>query len=145
VFSAELVRERETDLIQSSAENHLPSPAECLAIVASLGPSEVNIEVVRESHLFPEFTPGGVSRWATREAHAGLEIAAAQQGLMTYYELSPGATAIVGPGLIHRIRCAEGGEALKILCAPSRSMTVTLVRDSNRRRTVRGSRITICL
>ncbi len=67
-----------TALAQPSAGNPSPSPAECLAIVVSLGEGVV-VDAVRDSHRLPEFTPLGVSRWASRAAADGLSVVGMQR------------------------------------------------------------------
>jgi hypothetical protein len=139
VLSAEAVLARDTALAQPSAESGLPSPAECLVIAAPLAKRDIAVEVVRNSHQLPEFTAAGVSRWADGQIHAGLELAAMQESLMTRYEVPVGSAAIVGPGTIYRLRCTEGADGIKLCCAPARAMPMTLASDGNRREMARKS------
>ena len=79
VLSAEELRGCDTELVQPSAEARHPSPGECLVIVAPFAEAEITVEIVRDSHLLPEFTPAGSALAAlSRMRRAG----AAQQGLM---------------------------------------------------------------
>jgi hypothetical protein len=114
VLSAEELRGCDTELVQPSAEARHPSPGECLVIVAPFAEAEITVEIVRDGHRLPEFTPAGVSRWASPQPHAALELAVLQQGLITQYALPPGAAAIIGPGTIYRLwlrRWLGNGEA----------------------------------
>jgi hypothetical protein len=82
--------------------------------VAPFAEAEITVEIVRDGHRLPEFTPAGVSRWASPQPHAALELAVLQQGLITQYALPPGAAAIIGPGTIYRLwlrRWLGNGEA----------------------------------
>jgi hypothetical protein len=144
VLSAEIC-ERDTVLVQPSAEGIWPSAVECLIIASPVGEDGMAVEIVRDSHLLPEFTAGGVSRWASKQAHAGLEVAAEQQGLMSRYELSPGNAAIIGPGTIYRLCCAGGSDGIKLSCVPSRALPMALVSDGARSETVRRSRVRVWL
>jgi hypothetical protein len=142
VQNAEIVSGN-TDLVQPSAESGSPSPAECLVIAAPVADREIAVEVVRDSHRLPEFTPGGISRWASSERQAGVEVAAAQQGLLTRYDVPPGSVAIVGPGTIYRLCCAEGADGIKLQCAPSRAMPIALAKDTKRRETARKTGVRV--
>ena len=143
VLNIDEVRGSDTALVQPSAEAGHPAPAECLVVAAPLTEQDSAVEIVRDSHLLPEFTSDGVSRWASGGAHAGVEIAAAQQGLVSRYDLPPGTAAIVGPGTIYRLRSAEGADALKLSCVPARSLPLALVETGNRRETVRKSGVRV--
>ena len=52
--------------------------------------AEVELEIVRDSHKLPEFTRVGVSRWASEDAQAGLELALANQSMVDTYTIRPG-------------------------------------------------------
>ena len=138
VLSAEHC-DRDTLLVQPSAENRLPSAAECLVLVAAATEQPAAVEIVRDSHRLPEFTRGGVSRWANGELQAGVEVAAARQGLMSRYDIARGAVALIGPGTIYRLRCTTGAQALKMYCVPTRTIPMTLVNDDSRPETIRKS------
>lgn len=129
----------DTMLVQPSAESRLPSAAECLIVVTPAAERDIGIEIVRDSHKLPEFTPSGVSRWASSQVHAGIEIAAEQQGLMARYDLLAGATAIIGPGTIYRLRCGDGAEGVKMACIPCRAAPMALATDGSRTEIVRQS------
>ncbi len=129
----------DTVLVQASAESRLPSAAECLIIVTPATDRDIAIEIVRDSHKLPEFTPSGVSRWASSQVHAGIEIAAERQGLMVRCDLPVGAAAIIGPGTIYRLRCGDGADGVKMACIPCRATPMTLATDGNRTEIVRQS------
>ncbi|HWB51433.1 MAG TPA: hypothetical protein VG651_20135 [Stellaceae bacterium] len=135
----------DTALVQPSAESRLPSAAECLVVATPAADHDIAVEIVRDSHRLPEFTPGGVSRWANGQVHAGIEIAAARQGLLTRHALSPGAAALIGPGTIYRLRCSEEAAGLKMICAPARAMPMALAGDTSRRETVGKSGLRLWL
>lgn len=103
---------------QPSGMEALASPAECLLLVAPLnGP--VELEVVRDSHLLPEFTPDGASRWMSRTGAEALAMAE-QHGMLDRIVLAPDTLAVIGPGLLHRILAPEGGAAVA-LTLPART------------------------
>jgi hypothetical protein len=129
----------DTVLMQPSAESRLPSAAECVIIAAPAADRQIAVEIVRDSHKLPEFTPGGVSRWARGEVHAGIEIAAERQGLMVRYDLPVGAAALIGPGTIYRLRCSGGAAGLKMACIPCRATPMTLATDGSRTEIIRES------
>ena len=135
----------DTALVQPSAEYHWPSAAECLAVVTPAAGQDIAIDVVRDSHRLPEFTTAGISRWVSGKIHAGLEIAAERQGLITRYDISSGSIAIIGPGTIYRLHAAKGAEALKFCCIPSRAIPLALAGDGHRRETTRKSGLRIWL
>jgi hypothetical protein len=143
VLAAETILGRDTPLTQPSAESGSPSPAECLVVAAPAADAPIAVEIVRDSHQLPEFTPAGISRWARSEVHAGVELAAAQHGLMTRYEVSPGALAIVGPGTIYRLRCGETADGLRFHCTPARAMPMALATDGKRQEMVCQSGVRI--
>lgn len=142
VLNAEICR-RDTALVQPSAENRLPSPAECLAVATPTADRGIAVEIVRDSHRLPEYTASGISRWESNQAHAGVELAAQRQGMITRYDIPAGAVAIIGPGTIYRLRCAGGADALKLCCVPSRAMPMTLATDGSRGETVRRSGVRV--
>ena len=143
VVSAGVVADAETDLAQPSAGNPSPSPAECLAVAVPLSEGVV-LDVVRDSHTLPEFTPGGASRWASGAARAGVEMAA-ENGLMDRHELAVGSVVVIGPGAMYRLRCGAGAKAAQMLCLPARLMPVALAADKTRRETVRSSGVRVFL
>lgn len=113
-------------LAQPSAANPSPSPAECLALVVPFADG-VALEVVRDSHLLPEFSPGGQSRWLSRAA--GHEVAAARS-LLERHALPVGSVALVGAGALFRPH--GEGAALRLLCVPSRLTPMALLADGSR-------------
>jgi hypothetical protein len=104
---------------QASTTEPLPSPAECLAVVAAVG-GEATLEVIRNSHALPEFTGEGRSRWVSATPQAALEMALAQGLSVESVELSPADLAIVSPGTLHRLRVAEGATGLRAMLLPRR-------------------------
>jgi hypothetical protein len=124
----------EEGFTQPSVQNPGPSPAECLQILLPFGEG-VALDIVRDSFLLPEFSPAGVSRWA-----AGADsFAAAGNGLVDRYDLSPGTAAIVGPGTIFRVSCSPAGAALKFLVLPERARPFSLVSAPSRRERLRDT------
>jgi hypothetical protein len=116
---ASICKEDEKACSQASGWADLPSPTECLELIAPLG-EEVSVEVSRGSHRFPEFTADGVSRW-TIEGRPRVAAASVSAGTYTdVFSISPQRTAIVGPGLIHRIQASASSNVIRILVLPSR-------------------------
>jgi len=140
VLRAELLHAGATPLAQPSAGNPAPSPAECLELVVPLA-GEVALEVVRDSHLLPEFTPGGVSRWATGAAAEGLSLAL-PHGLLDRHVLAVGTAAAVGPGTLHRLQIAAPGRAVRLLCLPVRA-TPAAPAAEGRRQMARASGVRV--
>jgi hypothetical protein len=113
-------------LAQPSVANPSPSPAECLALVVPFE-DDVALDVARDSHLLPEFSASGVSRWVT--GGAALDVASAN-GLLDRRALPPGTVALVGPGTLFRVQGA--GAAIRLLCLPGRLTPLPLLADPTR-------------
>ena len=112
---------------QSSAQNTSPSPAECVTLIgAPAKDTEIELEVVRESHKLPEFTRVGGSRWTGEGAHAGLELALANQSMADTYTIRAGSVAVIGAGTIYRVLRSKNASGLKLLCVPARAVPVQL-------------------
>jgi hypothetical protein len=104
---------------QPSTAEALPSPAECLLLVAAIG-GELTLDIVRDSHALPEFTTDGRSRWIATSPEAALDLALAQGLSIEQVELSPTDLAIVGPGTLHRLRAEGAGTGLRAWVLPRR-------------------------
>jgi hypothetical protein len=117
---------------QASAMEALPSPNECLALVVPIEDRPVELDVIRDSHLFPEFSADGRSRWVHASSVVAIDIALRQHGMIDRYIIPPGSVAIVGPGLIHRVRTEPGAGALRVHCTPSRIAPLDRVLDGGR-------------
>jgi hypothetical protein len=131
VFKAEIIKGHATELNQPSAENELPSPAECLAVIVPVSDSPIEIDIVRGSHHFPEFTLDGVSRWLKPRSNARLASAAAEQGLLDRYAVEPGSAAVIGSGAVYSVRADPAAPALRLFCAPMRALPVSFLQDHN--------------
>jgi len=122
---------------QPSAHNPSPSPAECLALLLPLA-EEVLLDVVRDSHKLPEFTPDGASRWASGSAAEALTLAGAN-GLLERISVPPGTVAVVGPGTLFHVT----GDALFCLVVPARGVPLALAADAGRLEVVRESGVRV--
>jgi len=118
---------------QPSSMEVLPSPAECVSLVIPLDEHPVDLDVIRDSHLFPEFSADGKSRWVNPAAAGAIDIALRQHGMIDHYVIPPGSIAIVGPGLIHRVRTEPGTGALRVHCTPSRIAPLDRMMDGSRK------------
>ena len=107
------------DFVQPSALAELPSPTEALLLITPLDEAVVELEVVRDSHRLPEFAPGGESRWMSRTGAEALALAE-PHGMVDRYVLPPDTLAVIGPGLLHRVRAPAAGAAMA-LAIPARS------------------------
>lgn len=119
--------------VQASAAEALPSPAECLLLVIAI-PADPNggaratglrVDIVRGSHELPEFTAHGRSRWLAEalpdREPAGLELAREVGASVETIDVGPLDIALLGPGLLHRLRKPEPGTvALRAWCLPAR-------------------------
>lgn len=121
---------------QPSTAEALPSPAECVLVVVALG-GGCALDVVRGSHLLPEFTAAGQSRWTTPGAAAGLDLALAHGASLDTLELDGFEAALVGAGSICRLRSENDGAALMVWCVPSRQTPRRLLTDRSAPFTVR--------
>lgn len=108
---------------QPSTRNPSPSPGECLELVLAFDDG-VALDVVRASHMLPEFTVTGTSRWVTPAVE---QVETAEpMGLLDREALPPGRLTIVGPGTIYRLRCPAGAAALRLMVVPMRGRTVKM-------------------
>lgn len=126
--------ETEAPFRQPSGMDVLASPGECLLLVLALNGAAVELEVVRDSHLLPEFTADGASRWMSRSGAEALAMAE-QHGLLDHYTLPPDTLAVIGPGLLHRVLAPRGGAALA-LALPARAAPLS--------RRLAGAREVVC-
>ena len=134
-LSAQTVDGADDGFHQPSSLETLPSPAECLCLIVPLSEGSVELEVVRDSHQFPEFTAEGYSRWVNRPAVA-TEIALREHGMVDRYAVQPGSVIVISPGLIHRVRTEPGKPATRILCTPSRHAPLERMMESASREVV---------
>ncbi len=130
---ADHVEGKGTDLYQPSALAKLPSPAECVQVIVPAGDADVAIEVVRDSHLLPEFLANGASRWTNPTAPSVLEEFERDRAMLDGYVVNWNETAIIGPGLLHAVRPFSDSLALRILCTPCRNAPLHLSRTSSHR------------
>jgi hypothetical protein len=116
-----------TGFTQPSTAEPLPSPAECLALVAGIGEGQVLLDIVRGSHALPEFTPAGESRWL---AGVPATLALAESAGASIETLALGATdlAVIGPGTVYRLRVPEGMTGLVALATPNRQTPLRFLR-----------------
>jgi hypothetical protein len=128
---AEIVEAAEERFRQFSTSKVLPSPAECLGLIVPLCDNAVQLEVVRGSHLFPEFTLDGQSRWVSQSGMVATDVAIQQFGMIDRHDLEPGSVAVLGPGLIHRLHTEPGTAALRVLCTPSRHAPLECLLDGS--------------
>ena len=119
-LTARIVDGTSNSFCQPSGLEQLPSPAECVVIIVPTADAPVALEVVRDSHLFPEFTASGQSRWISQSAALN-DATLVQRGMVDRHELSVGSVAIVGPGLLHRVQADASVAALRVLVTPSRA------------------------
>lgn len=117
---------------QPSAGNPSPSPAECLAVVVPLADG-VTLDVVRDSHRLPEFTPAGLSRWAGSGPGHGVAVAGAH-GMLDRWPVPFGTVAAIGPGTVFRA-IGPAGHALVV---PARAQPLSLALAGARHVVARG-------
>ncbi len=120
VYRAALSRGSGGPFGQASTVEALPSPAECVAMIACAGDEPATIDLVRGSHALPEFTSDGRSRWLVAGSGAGVELAESHALSVEHVEIGPLDLVLVGPGTLHRLRAPEGTTGVTALCAPSR-------------------------
>ncbi|MGD0109512.1 MAG: hypothetical protein ABSC06_36615 [Rhodopila sp.] len=137
IVRADWVSDGESAFSQPSAGNPSPSPAECIEVIVPFGDSVV-LDVVRDSHRLPEFTPHGVSRWASRTASDGVSLAA-DNGILDAKPLGSGKAAVVGSGTLFRVRLGVGSAAVRVLCLPRRGLPFAWAAEDGRGERVRAS------
>lgn len=105
---------------QPSSLEILASPGECLALLTPASDRPVLLDTIRGSHRFPEFSPGGTSRYLPGGTD-GLGDHATLEHLVDTVTLEPGAVALIGAGTIFS---TGGGTVLRVLCVPARQVPV---------------------
>lgn len=110
---------------QASTIEPLPSPAECVLLVACLSAdptARVRIEVVRGSHELPEFDAQGRSRFLVSPPGEGVALDLAREAGCSVETIEIGArdVALLGPGTLARLRPSSGAAALQVWCTPAR-------------------------
>lgn len=108
-----------TGFAQPSTAEPLPSPTECAAVIAGVGEGRMLLDVVRDSHALPEFTPAGESRWLAGGA-ATLAMATSAAASLDTVALGETDLAVIAPGTLYRLRVPEGMTALVALATPNR-------------------------
>jgi hypothetical protein len=137
IVNVALIRDSDAGLAQPSASSPSPSPAECIEVIVPLADG-VTIDVARDSHRLPEFTPHGVSRWTS----PGPSPEPAQAAVMGFLDSSPlekGKAAVIGPGTLYRVRVSTGAVAARILCLPGRGLPIAMAYDKARKPIIRSS------
>ena len=137
IYRAALSRGAGASFAQPSTVEALPSPAECVAMVACAGPEPALVDLVRGSHQLPEFTSDGRSRWLVAGSAAGVEIATSHALSVEHVEIGTLDLLLVGPGTLHRLRTPEGTTAITAYCAPSRLTPVRFISGEGGNFTVR--------
>jgi hypothetical protein len=127
IYRATLSRGNGGSFVQPSTVEALPSPAECVAMVACGGPEPALLDLVRGSHQLPEFTSDGRSRWLVAGSGAGVEIATSHALSVEHVEVGPLDLVLIGPGTLHRLRTPEGTTGVTACCAPSRLSPVRFI------------------
>lgn len=118
--SSHVVEGSDEGFRQPSAMEVLRSPAECVSVVVSLDDKPFELDIVRESHLFSEFSTQSQSRWTNPAGAVAIDVALKESGLVDRQAVPSGSAVIVGPGLIHRVRTQPEAMAVRVHCIPSR-------------------------
>jgi hypothetical protein len=130
VFRAEFGGDGSDEIVQASGISDLPSPNECVCVIAAGGDEPIDLDVIRGSHTMPEFTAGGTSRWMRGCNNAGIEVAIRQYGMLDRHVLQPGSLAIIGPGTLFKVASGGAPGMVKLLCSPARINPVGLDGDT---------------
>ena len=120
---------------QPSAMERLRSPAECVSVVVSLDDKPFVLDIVRDSHLFAEFSTQSESRWTNPAGAVAIDVALKESGLVDRHSVPPGSAVIVGPGLIHRVRTEPEAMAVRVHCIPSRVAPLDRLLDGSLKET----------
>ena len=119
------VRDGRTPIVQPSAANPSPAMTECVHVVIPLS-RDVWLDIVRDSHMLPEFNANAKSRWTDR-ASSKAGHPAIDQGFIHRQKLERGEVAIAGPGLVYSVSCLGDGErAVQIACVPTRCVPASM-------------------
>jgi hypothetical protein len=135
VLNAEILRNHRP-IGQASAELQLPSPAECLIVLAPLTAQGVQFDVVRESHRLPEFSRDGSSRWINPLTLRKDDVDLCLHGLLDRHVIQVNSLAIVGPGSLHITHCSSDTETLRLLVVPARGVPIRRLCEEGREEAV---------
>lgn len=120
---------RTTPFRQPSAIDPLPSPAECLMLIACPKGSRTIVDIVANSHVLPEFDAAGRSRWLSDSGEA-IEAAVTAGAAIETIELRPSDIALVGPGTLFRVRTSGTNRPILLASiSPARQTPTRLLRD----------------
>lgn len=114
--------------IQPTGIEALPSPAECAALVVTVGKAEGWVDFVVGSHSMPEFLPDGTSRW-TLGAKLPTGLAEAMGSSIEILPLPPGKAYLVAPSTLFRVRVGADETALVVLLTPARQTPLRFLKE----------------
>ncbi len=144
VLNAEILYSSQS-MLQPSADTTLPSPAECLLLVMPTGDQAALIDVVRNSHGLPEFMRNGRSRWLHQPTLGAGGVDLQQSGVLDSHEVKPGSIAIIGPGVLHWLRCEPQDSVLRLRVVPSRGVPAQMAQDEGRVQTIMANGLQVWL
>lgn len=124
LISGRVLHESQREFRQPPTGQHLASPVECLALIASNGHSPSSIELIRDSHGFPDFTASGDPRWLLPAGAAALSHAAAVGAPIEILTLRANQVAILAAGTIYRALHPSADGTIEALTIPRRRQPV---------------------
>lgn len=128
VAAATVVVHGNGSFTQATGIEALPSPAECAALVFTLGDAKGWLDVVSGSHAMPEFMPDGTSRWSVG-ARLPPRLAETMGGSMEILALPPGQAYLLAPSALFRLRVGASETALAMLLTPARQTPLRFLKD----------------
>ncbi len=144
VLNAEILHASQS-IQQPSANTGLPSPSECLLLVTPAGERAATIDVVRGSHDLPEFMRDGRSRWVHQPTLGAGGVDLEQSAVLDSHEVKPGSIAIIGPGVLHWLRCEPQESVLRLRVVPSHGVPARMAQDEGRERTIMANGLQVWL
>ena len=126
VIDGRIVHESKREFRQPCTEQGLSSPVESLAFLASSGHSLTSIEIVRDSHNFPDFTPSGTPRWLLPAGAPALSHAATLGAPIEIVTLRANQLALISSGTLYRPMHSSADRTIEALMIPRRRQPVRL-------------------
>ncbi len=124
LISGRVLTGSQREFRQPSTGQHLSSPVESLALIASNGNSPSSIELIRDSHNFPDFTSSGDPRWLLPAGSSALSHAASIGAPIEIVTLRANQVAILASGTIYRVLHPSADGTVEALTIPRRRQPV---------------------
>lgn len=122
--SGNVLHDSQREFRQPPTGHGLSSPVESIALIASNGHSPSSIELIRDSHNFPDFTSTGEPRWLLPSGSAALAHAASLGAPIEILTLRANQVALIAGGTLYRALHPSADGTIEALTIPRRRQPV---------------------